>query len=93
MYFIIKSLLLLSLLTSSKLFAKIINKDDIHLDIRTTYINYDYDKGFPDAEAFASSLKLKYKTTKKGGGDKSKYLIKSLSDYKSRLRKGTLWII
>ncbi len=33
---------------------------NISLDLRATYIHYDYDKGFSDAEAFASSLKLKY---------------------------------
>lgn len=33
---------------------------NLSFDIRATYVNYDYDKGFPDAEAFASSLKVKY---------------------------------
>ncbi len=35
-------------------------KKNISLDIRATYINYNYDKGFPDSEAFATSLKIKY---------------------------------
>lgn len=34
--------------------------NDIALDVRATYLHNDYDKGFPDAEAFATSLKLKY---------------------------------
>lgn len=36
-------------------------KKNISTDIRTVYINYNYDKGFADAEAFAASLKLTYK--------------------------------
>lgn len=33
---------------------------NLSADIRAVYINYTYDKGYPDAEAFATSLKLKY---------------------------------
>ena len=33
---------------------------NLSVDVRAVYINYDYDKGFSDAEAFASSLKIKY---------------------------------
>jgi len=33
---------------------------NISVDVRVVYVNYDYDTGFPDAEAFATSLKLKY---------------------------------
>ncbi len=52
----IKSIILLS-----SLFILTANADDdIALDVRASYLNYDYDKGFHDAEAFASSLKLKY---------------------------------
>jgi len=36
------------------------NMENISLDVRAVYINYAYDKGLPDAEAFATSLKLKY---------------------------------
>ncbi|MDO8455050.1 MAG: hypothetical protein Q7S59_10810, partial [Sulfurimonas sp.] len=34
--------------------------DNVALDVRATYLNNSYDKGFPDAEALATSLKLKY---------------------------------
>lgn len=45
----------------SNLFANEIDYiKNLSVDVRAVYIHYDYDKGFPDAEAFASSLKIKY---------------------------------
>ena len=37
--------------------------NNVSLDVRAVYINYDYDKGFDDAEAFVTSAKLKYEQT------------------------------
>lgn len=34
--------------------------NNLSLDIRSVYINYDYDRGFDDAEAFVTSVKVKY---------------------------------
>lgn len=51
----------LLLISSIVLFANETNNlVNLSLDLRAVYVNYDYDKGFTDAEAFATSLKLKY---------------------------------
>ena len=54
-------IIVLLLTVLSSLFANDVDyMKNISADIRVTYINYDYDKGFSDAEAFATSLKIKY---------------------------------
>lgn len=53
--------ILLFLTPLTLLFAsESISMQNLSVDVRAVYINYDYDTGFPDAEAFASSLKIKY---------------------------------
>jgi len=50
--------LALALLLTLPLFAQ---KDaNVSVDMRATYINYTYDTGFKNAEAFATTLKLLY---------------------------------
>ena len=55
----IKNVLLLSA-TVAALSAEVDYTKNISTDIRAVYVNYNYDRGFSDAEAFATSLKLKY---------------------------------
>ena len=55
-----KKVIFSCLATASLLSNEINYLDNLSVDVRAVYINYDYDKGFSDAEAFATSLKIKY---------------------------------
>ncbi|NOQ30862.1 MAG: outer membrane porin, OprD family [Helicobacteraceae bacterium] len=49
------------LLSFTSLFSNETNYlNNLSVDVRAVYVNYNYDKGFPDADAFATSLKIKY---------------------------------
>ncbi len=54
-----KKSLCIFLLLSSILFGAD-EKKPLALDLRSVYVNYKYDKGFPNANAFATSVKIKY---------------------------------
>ncbi len=52
---------ILFLLSFSSLLATETNYiENLSVDLRAVYVNYDYDTGFSDTEAFATSLKIKY---------------------------------
>ena len=53
-----KKRVLLLLSFTSLLASEIDYIKNLSVDVRTVYLNYDYDKGFPDAEAFATASRL-----------------------------------
>lgn len=55
-----KKILFLCLCISTLFSSETNHLDNLSVDARMVYINYNYDRGFSDAEAFATTLKIKY---------------------------------
>ena len=55
-----KKIFTLLFLSLSIFASEIDSKNNVSLDMRAIYMNNDYDRGFDDAEAFVTSVKLKY---------------------------------